>query len=194
MPSENSRPEHRRQLTDARALGALAHPLRLALLDHLLAFGPRTASECAPHVGASASNCSWHLRHLARFGLVERAGSGDGRERPWQAVATGLDFAGPEATPGVRAATETLEALALDEDVRLTRAYLNRQDEAGPDWRQAAIANLYELRLTADELGELGRALDAAIRPFIGLTREDPPPGAEPVHVSLRGFRRPETV
>jgi DNA-binding transcriptional ArsR family regulator len=187
-------PEKRVQLRDARTLGALAHPVRLALLDHLMAFGPRTASECAEVIGGSASNCSWHLRHLARFGLVERVESEDGRERPWRAAATGFDFGGPAEEPAIQAVTDTLEALELEEDVRLTRAYLDRREQAEPEWRRAAIANTYALRLTADELAGLEAALDAAIRPYIGLTRADPPPGAEPVHLSLRAFRRPETL
>ena len=37
-----------------------------------MALGAQTASECAAVVGASPSNCSYHLRELERFGLVER--------------------------------------------------------------------------------------------------------------------------
>ena len=40
-----------RRVTDADALKAMAHPLRVSLLNHLLAVGPRTASECAEAVG-----------------------------------------------------------------------------------------------------------------------------------------------
>ena len=65
-----TRPEDRRAVTDVRRLAALAHPLRAALLSHLLAVGPRTASECAAAVDASPSNCSWHLRQLEKHGFV----------------------------------------------------------------------------------------------------------------------------
>ena len=76
-----TRAEDRREITDVRRLAALAHPLRTALLSHLLAVGPRTASECATAVDASPSNCSWHLRQLEKHGFVERAGEAtDGRE------------------------------------------------------------------------------------------------------------------
>ncbi len=180
-----ARAESRRRVTDARVPGALAHPLRLALLNHLMAFGPRTASECAEVVGGSASNCSWHLRQLARYRLGERADSVDDRERPWRAAATGLDYGGPEEGPAARAANEALTALWLDEDFRLAREYLRRQDEADPDWRQASALSNHELRLSAEELGRLRDQLDALIRPYIGMTREDPPPQAKPVHVSL---------
>src|ERR671922_2256981 len=84
--------ERRVRLSDPRALRALAHPLRLALLDRLMSFGEQTAAQCATAVGSTASNCSYHLRALARVGLVERGESADGRERPWRSSATGLEF------------------------------------------------------------------------------------------------------
>lgn len=189
-----ARPEDRRQVSDVRALAALAHPLRVALLDHLMALGPRTASECAQALGESPSNCSWHLRHLARFGLVEpdEAASADARERPWRAAATGFDFASRGSEPVARAVEATLLGSQLDEDARLTRGYLAHRDDVTPQWRDAARLSTYGLRLTAAELAELVDALDAAIRPYIGLTRENPPADAQPVHLSLRAFRRPD--
>jgi hypothetical protein len=189
-----ARAENRRQVTDPRALGALAHPLRLALLNHLMAFGPRTASECAEVVGASASNCSWHLRQLARYQLVERVDSADGRQRPWRAAATGFEYGGPEEGPAARAANQTLAALWLDEDFRLAREYLRRQDQVDADWRQVSGLSNYELRLSAEELKRLREGLDALIRPYIGLTRDAPPPEAKPVHLSLLAFPRPEEL
>jgi DNA-binding transcriptional ArsR family regulator len=188
-----ARPEDRREIRDVRALAALAHPVRTALLSHLMAVGPRTASECAPAVGASASNCSWHLRHLARFGLVERVEAADGRERPWRAAATGFTFAGgPPVGPATLAARQTLASVQLDEETRLARSYLRTEEELEPEWRRAAGLNSYGLLLTPDELADLMDRLDAAIRPFIGMTREDPPAGAKPVHLGLRAFRLPE--
>jgi len=67
----------RRRVTDIDALRTLAHPIRYRILGHLMAVGPQTASECAAVVGETPSNCSYHLRELARFGLVERV-YGDG--------------------------------------------------------------------------------------------------------------------
>src|ERR1700744_5591086 len=84
--------ETRTRVSDPRALRALAHPLRLALLDRLMSFGEQTAAQCAAAVGSTASNCSYHLRALARVGLVEPGSSSDRRERPWRATSTGLEF------------------------------------------------------------------------------------------------------
>jgi DNA-binding transcriptional ArsR family regulator len=186
--------ENRRQVSDARALRALAHPLRVALLNHLMAFGPRTASECAEAVGSTPSNCSWHLRNLALYHMVERVDSDDGRERPWRAAATGFDYGHMEAGPAARAANQTLTALWLDEDHRLAREALRRHDQLDDAWRRTDGFSAYELRMSAEELGGLRDALDALIRPYIGMTRDDPPPDAQPVHLSLAAFLRPEAM
>src|SRR5215467_2058846 len=91
--------EERRRITEPAALEALAHPVRLELMNYLMSSGPATASACARAVGDTPSNCSYHLRTLARFGLVGEVASADGRERPWQTLVTGFD-----TTPEDRAA------------------------------------------------------------------------------------------
>jgi DNA-binding transcriptional ArsR family regulator len=53
-------------LTDARTIRALAHPLRLRMLDLLAERGPLTATRLSEYVGESPANCSFHLRTLAR--------------------------------------------------------------------------------------------------------------------------------
>jgi DNA-binding transcriptional ArsR family regulator len=188
-----TRPEDRREVTDVRRLAALAHPLRAALLSHLLAVGARTASECAVAVDASPSNCSWHLRQLEKHGFVERAGeAADGRERPWRAAATGFRIGSVEDTPAVRSAIQALASVQLDEEFRLARAYLRHEDELAEPWRQSAQFNTYGLLLTAEELRDLGERMDGLIRPYLAPTRTDAPDGARPVHMLLSAFLRPD--
>jgi len=87
----------RDQITDPQAMRALAHPVRLAILSFLQRNGPATATALAPHVGATPSVTSWHLRHLAGFGLVADADPdevpGDRRQRWWKAKARGFSVA-----------------------------------------------------------------------------------------------------
>jgi DNA-binding transcriptional ArsR family regulator len=188
-----ARAEDRREVRDVRMLAALAHPVRTALLSHLMAVGPRTASECADAVGASPSNCSWHLRQLEKFGFVQRAGEArDGRERPWQAAATGFDFSQVADEPAARAALQTFAAIRLDEEARLARAYLWGEEELPDEWRRTADFSTYGLLVTPDELRELSARLDAALRPYLAATRDDAPDGAKPVHVFLSAFLRPD--
>ena len=67
------------ELTDPRALRALAHPLRVKLLGLLRLEGPMTASDAGRRVGESSGSASYHLRQLERYGLVEEAEGGTGR-------------------------------------------------------------------------------------------------------------------
>lgn len=193
--SFTSRPERRTTVTDPRALRALAHPLRLALLDHLMSFGPRTASECADIVGSTASNCSYHLRALAKFGLVERVEADNGRERPWRTTATGLSF-GRADDPGFRIGADTAERFLadhqVDEEAARTHRSIAQRDELPEEWRSASILSGYALRLSPGELRELGEKLDALIRPYISLTRSDAPEDAAVVALNLNAFRHPD--
>ena len=69
----------RLNLTDPRAIRALAHPLRWALLEALGQAGTLTATQASEMLGESPANCAFHLRTLAKYGFVEEAGGGRGR-------------------------------------------------------------------------------------------------------------------
>jgi hypothetical protein len=93
-----------------------------------------------------------------------------------------------------RATRAALANVEIEEHARLARQYLRLEARAPKEWREVAGVSSYSLRLTAEELAGLHDALDAAIRPFIGLTRADPPAGAQPVHLDLKAFLRPEVL
>jgi DNA-binding transcriptional ArsR family regulator len=195
-----ARTERRLEITDGEVLAALAHPLRVALLFQLNALGSRTASQCAQALGETPANCSYHLRQLAKVGLVARDEAGNGRERPWRSTYTGLslspqvDHPDPEVVTAARATRAALANIEIEEHARLARQYLRLEARAAKPWRDIAGVNSYSLRLTAEELAALVERLDRAIRPFIGLTREDPPEGTEPVHLDFKTFLRPEAL
>ncbi len=57
---------------DAKGMRALAHPVRLAILERLRHDGPNTATGLAPHVGASPSvtmigRMHTRLTHLGEY-------------------------------------------------------------------------------------------------------------------------------
>ena len=195
-----ARTERRLEVTDGAVLAALAHPLRVALLYQLNALGSRTASQCAQALGETPANCSYHLRQLAKVGLVVRDEAADGRERPWRSVYTGLDLRpavddpDPEVVTAARATRAALANAEIEEHARLAREYLRLEQRVPKEWREAGTGASYSLRLTAEELAGLVKTLDAAIRPYIGLTRADPPEDAQPVHLDLKAFLRPEAL
>jgi len=158
-----------------------------------MAFGAQTASECAEAVGSTASNCSYHLRSLARHSLVESQPSTDGRERPWRSAATGFEFRTlDDADPAAAAVERLITEAQIDDGARLQKKALALQQQIPAEWRDAASGNSYALRMTAAELSALGDTLDALIRPYIGLTREDAPAGSEVVYAQVDAFRHPD--
>ena len=185
--------ESRRAVSDVRELRALAHPLRLALLDHLMSLGEQTAAQCAGAIGSTTSNCSYHLRALGRAGFVERVESSDGRERPWRAVATGLTF-GPadgQESAAVAEAALVLDELSLERQEELTRRARRRHDAQPKPWRSAEAFHEYGLSITATELEHLTRQIDDLVRPFIAMTRDRAPAEAEAARLRLIAFRDP---
>jgi DNA-binding transcriptional ArsR family regulator len=60
------------EIDDARLVKGLAHPLRIAIL-RALEDGTASPSEIAEEIGAPLGNVSYHVRFLARLGLVELA-------------------------------------------------------------------------------------------------------------------------
>lgn len=187
----------RMKITDVRVLAALAHPTRLAILHLLLTVGESTATKCADVVGGSPSACSYHLRHLERFGLVERVATDpsegvDGRTRRWRSVATGFDFGEPDRTgsPELVAATVAVTSIGIDENVRLARHYLSHLDDVPTAWQGVAAFSTYALLVTPEELGPMIDAIDAIVRPLRGVARTDAPADARPVRMVFEAFLR----
>src|SRR5919206_5319963 len=82
MTRDDETAEHR--VLSGRELRALAHPLRVRLLE-LLREGPSTASLLAERLNESTGATSYHLRELHRYGFIdEEPGRGRGRERWWK--------------------------------------------------------------------------------------------------------------
>src|ERR1700691_1328473 len=95
------------RLSDPRALRAYAHPPRMALVALLRRDGPQTATQAAAAIGESVASCSFHLRQMAKYGLVELAGGGRGREKPWRATAMFTDVDPADVSdPAVAAAAQ----------------------------------------------------------------------------------------
>jgi len=183
--------ENRRRLDDPEALEALAHPVRLNLLGYLMSEGPATASACARAVGDSPSNCSYHLRKLAKHGLVETVESGDGRERPWRATVTGLDTHLDSEDPDLAASAADMVAASLQLEYQLAREHLRTRDRLEPEWRETDAHMSYGLRVSPDELRTLVEQIDALVRPYIAATRGDAPDDSAIAELSVLAFPRP---
>jgi hypothetical protein len=144
-------------------------------------------------VGESASNCSWHLRSLAKVGLVEPAPQpdGDGRTRPWQATAVGFDLSG-EGSPAAKLARTALAGMSAKHADELYQRYLARHELLPDAWTAVSGANGYALELTPEELDALIEGVDALIRPYVRTIRTDAPEDSAVVQITLRAFLNPD--
>ena len=57
-------------MSDPRVLRAIAHPTRGRILDELGAAGPMRAADVGEALGIPANQASFHLRQLARYGVI----------------------------------------------------------------------------------------------------------------------------
>ena len=168
---------------------ALAHPARLALLEHL-ARRPdgATATECATVVGLSPSATSYHLRTLAKMGFIREAPSrGDGRERVWQAVhgTYDLDHDPDASTEQIAAETALIEALLARQN-DLVRQYLGVIRQESHDWYEASTVSGRTLVVTARELKRVLEQIEELTKPLMMRARPIPPKGARPISFQLR--------
>lgn len=176
-------PDDVRIIDDVRALAALAHPVRVRLMDALAVDGESTTGALAGALGIATGSVSHHLKALADAGLVVRAplDPSDLRERRWKLVTRGMRWSAGQFRdrPSVEAAAASADAVMLERQFERARAFL---DSAEPPWDDAAVSGHYWLRLNADELAQLGRQLDDLFLAW--RRREIPDDGTDrrPVH------------
>jgi predicted transcriptional regulator len=170
-PPVQHRADEPRKVTSAQELRALAHPLRLRLLEELVVSDPATdtatATELAERVGESPANCSWHLRQLAKFGYIEEAPGGTGRERRWRAVIEMRDWDTANARdPEFLAAADVAQDIVIDHEfqqLRQRRAWLANEPA---DWRAAAGSTSGIGWCTAAELREMNDKILELLDPY----------------------------
>lgn len=175
---------------DPAALKALAHPLRVEIFDQLASFGPATASMLAHRLDESSGATSYHLRQIAKHGLVREAeGKGTARERWWEVTPGGLHVGIEEdLDPAAREASKLIGRQWWDNRARRVDEFLRRGDgELAMEWVEGSGIQAGHLTITAAELKELSDELQAAASAVMAKYRgrKDHPLGARPVQVLL---------
>ena len=177
------------KINDPATMRALAHPARLELLEYLSqSVEGATATQCAGVVDLSPSATSYHLRALAKVGLIQDApGRGDGRERVWQASHRHYSVGGdPDADPEEQAAETVLAEVYLARQNEKVRRFLHRREEERGPWFDVSTITDQTLAITAEELKELLAQVDRVVQPFLRLSRERPPGDARDVSFQIR--------
>lgn len=161
------------EITDPTAMRALAHPVRLAILARLQRHGPATATQLSEHVGASPSVVSWHLRHLADFGLVEDAEDPDGdrRRRWWKSVKRGFRLDLPE-TGEEQAAGRMLRGRLLDQALGGVQQWtIESEPVLDEPWQQQVGVFNTGIRLSLEEARRIEDRIEELLAPYV--TRGD---------------------
>lgn len=151
----------RRQLPD--------HPVRVALLDLLAEVGTVTSTQAAARLGHSSGLCSFHLRQLARHGLIEEAPHNGGRARPWQ-----LRWASSDQSD--REAPEEFAALARGLEDESYQHWLAHREQAPSEWQHDESFSAV-VHLTPAEMAELATSIRCLLADY---RERDQQPAARP--------------
>jgi DNA-binding transcriptional ArsR family regulator len=177
-----------RELTDPLAMRAMAHPVRLALMEALNHHGALTATQAAERVGESPSNCSFHLRQLAKYGFVEEAEGGTGRQRPWQVVNVGMRFTDVQEDADAAMAAGALARVVQERWLSRARAGMEQRSHLPEEWRAVTGSDQMTLYVTPEEM----KAINDQLIELLASYREriaDPskrPEGSRPIeHISF---------
>jgi predicted transcriptional regulator len=181
------RPDSAPTVSDARRLRAVTHPVRITLLGQMMLHGPLTATEAGELIGESPTTCSFHFRQLARFGFVEDAGGGKGRNRPWRMTSTGLNVTATD-DPEARLAEGALRRLVRERQVADYLTWLQAQASYPRRWQDASADSAFVFYLTLEEMERLTDELTTRLMTLFEERMGDPstrPAGSVPVRLLL---------
>ncbi|SEF19925.1 Helix-turn-helix domain-containing protein [Amycolatopsis pretoriensis] len=174
---------------DARMLRALAHPLRMRMLELLQADGPATATGLGKRVGESSGTTSWHLRLLAEVGLVEEDSErGTKRERWWKPAQKStrmrvVDFMGD---PDLAAPLDTYLRSVIEHRYEAEARFVSELPRWIDRWHDKAVFNDMRLSLTPEEAAAMSAEVDAVLHRY----RRDARPGDDSVIAHWSAFPR----
>jgi Helix-turn-helix domain len=180
-------------LTDPLAMRALAHPLRVALVELLAVADTLTATQASELLGESPANCAFHLRTLAKYGFVEEAGGGRGRERPWKSASRNITISTKQDDPRAAIAAGALSQLWLERWIERARQVF-ASDSYLPGWEHATGWSRSGVFLTPEEAADLRGQMRRLLEKYES-RKSDPalrPPGALPVEWTVFAAPVPE--
>lgn len=197
QPAPQSETDQREgiSITDPTVMRALAHPVRMALIELFGVHTTLTATQASEALGESPANCAFHLRTLAKYGFVEEAGGGRGRERPWRASTKSLRIrlrSSDLDSEQARVAAGALEQVWYDRwFARIREVFVNRRWSA--EWEDAAGSSQTLTFLTPEELRTVRDEINEIISRHLDERRVDPskrPAGAMPVEIVSFAYPR----
>lgn len=185
-----------------RTFRETADPTRWRLFMLLGFLGPMKAGSLARLVDVSDAVVRRHLEVMADVGLVEV--TGEGRNRRWQRTDSTREVPGlrvNEEDEGVEQLIATREfgewlKVVAQTGADLVQDAIDDRERVGPEWFSATEVQEYVLYLSRDELAQLSRDLQAAVRPHLEATREHlkrRDAESRPIYVSTHAVVWPST-
>lgn len=161
------------QTSDPAVMRALAHPLRIEIMETLDELGEATASEIAVRLNQSVANCSFHLRLLATAGFIERA-EPRGREKPWRTKHRGRDLRPDPEDPSSIAESVELGSLIVQRESARMVTFLRAAPAhiRSGEWLSTVTINTATFWATAEEMAEVSQELHTLLDRF--KDRSDP--------------------
>jgi DNA-binding MarR family transcriptional regulator len=183
------------KIEDASAMRALAHPLKWTLMDVLLTEGSATSTRCAEVTGESQANCSFHLRQLARYGLVEEAPSTSKKERPWRLTTVEQSRSRVQPDDERTEAVRELERVFVQHEFATLMRWVRTAADYSDAWRRASMRAGAIAWLTADELADLRDQIEELMLAFRDRVTDPAkrPAGSRLVRLFSAGYPLPET-
>ncbi|MDQ0078308.1 ArsR/SmtB family transcription factor [Arthrobacter oryzae] len=177
------RPEKKVEITDPKAIRALAHAARLEVISELYSTQvSRTATELAAQTGLTPSAMSYHLRALQKWGIVEPAATaGDARERRWRAAGSEftINSGGGVASPEFAVLDLELDAFRRRVDAYAKVRDQRRQDSESTESPGLVVLSSNLLYLTPAQRSELTAKVFGLLKEYELDDPEHVPEGAE---------------
>jgi predicted transcriptional regulator len=158
------------EVSDPVALRALAHPMRLQLLNLVRDHKPVTGARLAELSGESTASVSYHLSVLARHGFVEPdpAPGATRRHKPWRTTFESMRITGSieSGVPPVQTPEGAVLATMLAQNRAQQDAYLAGTAGLPATWQDIGAFSMNQLVLSAEELDRMAAEIVAVLERY----------------------------
>jgi DNA-binding transcriptional ArsR family regulator len=176
---------------DVGLLRALAHPMRIRIVGLLRHHGPATATTLAQRLNVNTGATSYHLRELAKAGLVvEDESRGNARDRWWRAAYKRTFLDDPKLLEHDPAATMSYLRGVAQVNAEAMFRHLDELESLPPQWQAVGTLSDFNFDLTPQQTENLVSDVEAVLARY----RTDPdaerPDDTKTVSIQLQVFPR----
>lgn len=180
------------RIADLDGLKALAHPLRVQIIEALSTYGPHTASTLGERLGESSGATSYHLRQLEKHGYVrEVEGRGTARERWWERTPGSITVGGPgldQSEAGKQASRVIMREWLHHREAGVRDIVERGMTELTDTWQEATNLHSASVHVTAEQLSELNDQILELVTQFTTEYRGQRVVGSRPVQIQYFAF------